>query len=217
MRILAPLLLTVWLLTLPATAQTRVQEGARQGVGLRFGSYFNRFFRADQFPLVDGWWSAGVLGLSYKLYGDFGHAEFSAAFGSKGTGRGLPLVMRDYDGQNGRTGQHVSETFWQAEMKVGPRLFWHFYPKFGAVIGYHTQQGGYYEPNTRPADIVGLNKFYLQMPVGFSVDLPTSFGTTGLAAYYELGLTNTMRGLGWSDGSRVNSFFVELHVTIRTK
>jgi hypothetical protein len=200
---------------LVAQAQ-RVREGALQGFSLKFSSNFNRFYRADDNQLLNGWWSTGNLGLGYKLYGSTGHAEFALLAGFKNTTRSLPLVMQDYDGQNGASNQNVQHTFYQAELKVGPRLLKVLYPKFGAVVGYRSAFGGYYDANVKDNDRAPRSWWYFHLPIGLSFDLPTSFGTTGVAVYYEIGLTNTLRGLDATTATRQNALVVELHATLRT-
>ena len=52
------------LLLLLATAALGVQ--AQRGVGFRFATGLNYFYRAEEHPVVDGWWSHLVVGPYYQ-------------------------------------------------------------------------------------------------------------------------------------------------------
>lgn len=187
-----------------------------QGVSLRFATTFHHFFRADEMNLMDGRFSTAVLGASYKFYGYAGHAEFGLCIGHKEQegGFSLPLVMEDYPaGEDYNT----AYTYYQAELKVGPRVWWHVYPKFGMVTGYRSRKIGFYDEDLDQDERTELNNWYLGMPVGVTVDLPTSFGTTGIGFFYEFGLSNVMNGEGWDQGGRMNAITFEIHATIRTR
>jgi len=209
--------LLVGLLSLPSIGASQVPGGTLQGVSIRFATAFHHFVNADEHPLIDGRFSTANLGLSYKFYGYFGHAEFGLSIGHKETEEGFsfPVVANDFPAEGQE--QATRFTYYEVAVKAGPRVFWHIYPKFGVTAGYRSRQDGFYEADASEEDRRELNELYLGLPIGFTVDLPTSFGTVGAGAFYEFGLTNVMRGLGWSEGSRLNAISVELHATVRTK
>jgi hypothetical protein len=198
--------------------RTGLEIGAQQGIGLRFGSSFNHFFRPADHPATNGLFSNGVLGLTYKFYERFGHIELGAALGHKEQegGFGFPIVMEDFNDS-----LNTSFTYFAAEIKVGPRVFWYFHPKFGISTGFRSKMSGLYQQDedARPNERIEQNAFFLNLPIGFSIELPTSFGTTGFAAYYEIGVTNTLNQpeLFNADPKRLHNFNFEIHVLLRTK
>ncbi|HEX2898714.1 MAG TPA: hypothetical protein VHS96_03240, partial [Bacteroidia bacterium] len=96
-----PLFLLLLSLQLSAVAQ--------RGIGFRFGSDFNHFFRADQHPLVDGWWSHLVFGSYYEAYFQDGGAQIGLNILYKNDrDKGFPnfpVVQRDWRG-----GQNIGLT-----------------------------------------------------------------------------------------------------------
>jgi len=181
-----------------------------QGIGLRFASDFNYFTTNNgQVPLVTGWFSNIVVGPFYKAYGKGGGIETGINFCYKepNDGFSLPLVMRDLN-----DGQRTSIMALEAEFLCGPRLFKYFFPKFGLIAGYRFKGGGFVQDQA--AADYSVNNFYLTLPVGFSLDLPTGFGSTGVALYYDIGLTNVLSGLGLEGGGKQRAINFEIHVML---
>ena len=196
------------------SAQQREIDLTREGIGLRFASTLGHYFRSADYPLIEGRFATGVIGLTYKWYQRGGHMETGLCFGFKETDKGfaLPYVMKDY----GDSLQATRLTYYQFEYKVGPRVYWYFHPKFGFNISYRPKQEGFVDKRKQYSDIAVLNKFLVTLPIGFSIELPTSFGTTGVAFFYQVGISNAIKGWGWNDGSRLQGLTFEIHVLVRT-
>lgn len=201
------LLLCALALLLPESGQ------AQRGVGMRFGSDFNYFFRADQQPLVDGWWSHLVFGPYYQAYFNDGGAQVGLNVLYKGnTGSGFPnfpVISRDFGGDST---QNVGITALELDLKVGPR-FGIFNPKIGMLLSYWLKRDGFLEPG----ETATLNRMNFQFPIGLSVEGPTGYGSVGFSVFYEIGLTNVIRnpdpnGPQDFNGSKVRALNVELFI-----
>lgn len=189
------------------------ETGAQQGIGLRFAGNFHHFFKASDNPVIENWFSSGFIGASYKFYGAVGHAELGLGLGHKSADGSLPLVMNDFPDEDA---QDAEITYLQGDIRFGPRVFWHVYPKFGVSFGYRTKLDGV---RTQFGIDNGfeLNDFYVNLPLGVSIDLPTSFGTTGFAIFYEIGISNTVNFPQTDDGTRLHGVMAEIHVLLRTR
>lgn len=190
---------------------------AQRGVGMRFGTDLNYFFRADQQPLVDGWWSHLVFGPYYQAYFEDGGAQVGLNILYKGnTGRGFPnfpVISRDLSGDST---QNVGITALEFDLKVGPR-FGIFNPKIGMLLSYWLKRDGFLEPG----EVAELNRMNFQFPIGLSIEGPTGYGSVGFGVYYEIGLTNVLKnpnpsGLQDFNGSKLRALNIELFVLFQT-
>lgn len=183
---------------------------AQRGIGFRFGSDFNHFFRADQHPLVDGWWSHLVFGSYYEAYFQDGGAQIGLNILYKNDrDKGFPnfpVVQRDWRG-----GQNIGLTALELDLKVGPR-FGLFNPKIGAQMMYCLRREGFLEQG----DTSSLNRMYLQLPFGLSLEGPTGYGSVGFGVFYSIGLNNVIQaptpGLRDYDGSKIRGLRFELNI-----
>jgi hypothetical protein len=184
---------------------------AQRGLGLRFGTEMNHFFRADNYPLVDGWWSQLVFGPYYQAYFDNGGAQVGLNILYKNNrDKGFPnfpVIQRDF-----RDGQNVGITALEFDLKVGPR-FGVFNPKIGALINYSFRLDSILEAGqTAP-----LNRVYVSLPLGLSVEGKTGYGSVGFSMFYNIGINNVLRnpgprGLQDYDGSKLRGLRFELFV-----
>ncbi|MCS7073630.1 MAG: hypothetical protein NZ108_04095, partial [Bacteroidia bacterium] len=198
------LLLNLWLAT---WVQLVV---AQKGLGMRFATDINYFHRAKEYDLITGTFSNFVIGPFYRHYGRYAGMEFGAHFCYKGVpgSFNLPGVMSDFN-----KGQSTALTGYEFDFKFGPRIARIFYPKSGYVVGSRTKQIGFFQEGKQANR--KLNTLYMYVPVGFSVDLPTGFGTTGFGFYYRIGLLNVIQnpGTGYYDGGKMRAFHLEITVT----
>lgn len=205
------------LLHLPVAAQmVRTQEQVvMQGVGLRFAADFNSYNRPEDYPLIDGTFSTFLVGVHYKRYFGNGLIEVGGNFLYKGSedGFNLPVVMADYPKDKHSTRFSAVEL----DLKVGPRIGL-FFPKIGARLQYRLQQEGMLDAtfDGRPASDFTLNPIYLFLPLGVSLELPTGFGTTGIGAYYNFGITNVLGTQNLETGGTQRALTLEIHVMLRT-
>ncbi len=199
------LLSFVVVLTVPTQAQ--------RGLGIKFGSDFNYFFRADEQPLVDGWWSHLVFGPYYQAYFEDGGGQAGINILYKGnTGSGFPnfpVIQRDLTSD---TTQNIGLTGIEFDFKAGPR-FGILNPKIGLLVSYWFKRDGFLEPGFTDQ----LNNVNVQFPIGLTIEGPTGYGSVGFGVFYEVGLSNVIRdpdpnGLQDFNGSRVRAVNVELHV-----
>lgn len=192
------------------------ESSAQRGLGIRFGSDFNSFFRADRHSVVDGWWSHLVFGPYYQAYFPDGGAQIGLNILYKGnTGRGFPnfpVIQRDFGDD---PDQNVGITALELDFKVGPR-FGLINPKIGMLLSYWVKRDGFLE--TGATDEV--HRLNFQFPIGLSVEGPTSYGSVGFSAFYEIGLSNVLKnpdptGLEDFDGSKVRGVNVELFILFK--
>lgn len=192
---------------------------AQQGIGLRFASNLNYFHQARDFALVEDWFSTGVLGVFYSKYGEKNGFELGANVVYKNaSGKGVPnfpVVMQDLTD----TDQNVGITALEMDLKVGPR-FRAVNPKIGYVVGYRFQGTGFQEPGFDQE----INRFYLYLPFGASVNWPTRYGSVGFGAYYLVGITNALKnpapgttGTVFYDGGRMRAINLEIVVSFNTR
>lgn len=183
----------------------------QRGFGLRFGSDFNHFFRAEQHPLVDGWWSNLVFGPYYQAYFDDGGAQVGLNILYKGnTGQGFPnfpVIQRDF-----KDDQNVGLTAVELDFKVGPR-FGLINPKIGMLLSYWVKRDGFLEAGATDP----LNNINFQFPIGVSIEGPTGYGSVGFSVFYEIGLTNVLKnpmpsGLEDWDGSKMRGLSFEMFI-----
>ena len=193
------------------------QDGnAQRGFGMRFGTDFNYFFRSQQHPLVDGWWSHMVIGPYYQAYFPDGGAQIGLNFLYKGNtpnSFNLPVIQRDYgDDPN----QNVGLTALELDFKVGPR-FGIFNPKIGMLLSYWMKRDGFVPVGTTDE----VHRMNFQFPIGLSVEGPTGYGSVGFSVFYEIGLTNVLKnpnptGLEDFDGSKVRALNIELFILFKS-
>jgi hypothetical protein len=184
---------------------------AQRGVGFRFATGLNYFYRGEEHPVVDGWWSHLVVGPYYQAVFSNGgyqvglHLIHKGQLGQKGGGLSLPIVMRDIT-----KGQNVGITAIEGEVKVGPR-FGPINPRMGFEFAYILMQRGWTDDTTQT---VNLNKTYFTLPFGFSAEFPTQYGSVGFGVYYKVGLSNVIaRPPGYPgdwNGSRLRSLQIEV-------
>lgn len=192
------------------------ESSAQRGIGLRFGSDFNYFFRADRHALVDGWWSHLVFGPYYQAYFPDGGAQIGLNILYKGnTGQGFPnfpVVQGDYGDD---PDQNVGITALELDFKVGPR-FGIFNPKIGMMLSHWLKRDGFLEAGATDE----LHNWNFQFPIGLSVEGPTGYGSVGASIFYEIGLTNVLKnpdrtGLEDFDGSKVRAINIELFILFK--
>jgi len=186
------------------------------GVGFRFGTDLQRitaFDPAIRSEFAPNYFSNLHAAVWANFYRRGGGMEVSLAYQHKSPSAtsSFPLFMQDY----GRTNQqNTSYNALEAAFRVGPRLFRILYPKFGLAFQYRFRQSGLHTPDS------GSNNralpFYLSLPMGFTLDLPTGFGTTGIGFFYNVGLTDFVRGTGFERGGRMSGFHLHLHVNFYT-
>jgi hypothetical protein len=183
---------------------------AQRGIGFRFGTDFDHFFRADQHPLVNGWWSHLMVGTYYQAYFHDGGAQLGINLLYKNNDDkgfpNFPVVQRDW-----RKGQNIGLTALEADLKVGPR-FGLFNPKIGAQVMYCFQRTGFLEAG----DSSRLNRVFLTLPFGLSLEGPTGYGSVGFGAFYNIGLNNIIKaptpGLRDYDGSKLRGLRFEFTI-----
>lgn len=213
------LLLSLCLLCLaPALlAQERPREQDIRpwnAVGIRFASFINWHPRGNEFLLVEGAYTTGAMGVYYKRFGPTTGFEAGLNLTYKdGDGRGfpnLPVVMRDY----GPDSQNVGLTALELDFKAGPR-FGILHPKIGYLIGYRLTRSGFLT-DVAP-DNWRINRLYIMLPMGASVDLPVRWGSVGFGGFFNVGLLNVVgepagnRG-NW-EGGRLRSVSFEIIVS----
>jgi hypothetical protein len=156
------------------------------------GTNITWFPQADEYRLVDGSFTTGVLGLFYSNYTDKSGFLIGANVSYKNADDqgfiNLPVVMRDYGDD---PEQAVGWTGVEMDLKVGPR-FYALYPQIGYVLGYRLEQDGFFEDGYSAP----INRFYLMLPLGVSTQWPTRFGAVGFGGYYQVGLLNVIRSAG---------------------
>ena len=178
-------------------------------LGLRFGADFNQFFQPEKrTPLIDGTFSTMVLGAFYKHYYPNALIEFGLNWVVKEQSGRLvfPVVM-----QNFRDSENSGLTALEAQFMVGPRI-WYLYPKFGLLASRLIHLDGVVSD---PDLNLKLMKWNLSIPVGFSFEFPTAFGSTGFGGSYDIGLSRVIESQEYNHGGRLRAWNVELHVAFR--
>jgi hypothetical protein len=179
---------------------------AQKGIGLLFQGRFNYATDRGE-PVPSGWFSDAAIGVHGKSYWWGAGWEASLLWVYKGSPSEvrLPLVTQDF-----KQGQVTAYKAVEGAFRFGPR--WQiFYPKTGIAIGYRYQQQGLSLDTTRHAQ-----RWYAFLPLGVTLELPVQFGTTGVSAYYEIGLTNILyrppNASGAYEGSKLRRLLIEVHV-----
>lgn len=197
------LAITFSILVSPAMAQT--------GIGLRFASNLNFFPKAKEFQLVENSFTTGILGLFLSSYKTKSGFELGLSVNYKnGDDKGfpnLPVVMKDF-GEN----QMVGITGLEMDLKVGPR-FGAINPKIGYVLGYRFQQMGFQIDGVNEE----LNPFYLSLPFGASINLPTNYGSVGFGSFFNVGIFNVLKNPNPGNGSIYTGgrmHFVNFEITV---
>ena len=193
-----------------------IQATAQNGVGLRFASNLNRFPRAKDYNLAQHWYSTGVLGVFLSRYKPSSGFEMGLNIvykNGKEGGFNLPVVMRDFSRGVPRLGLTAIEM----DLKVGPR-FKAINPKIGYILGYRLSTSNFLEPGAEGK----VNRPYLMLPFGVSVNLPTNYGSVGFGGYYNVGIFNVLSdpdpgGGAIYDGGRLQYINLEITVTYDTK
>ncbi|MEM7656430.1 MAG: hypothetical protein AAF399_09910 [Bacteroidota bacterium] len=169
----------------------------QQAIGLRFASDIHFFPRAKDYALVDNAFTTGKFGVYYNNYKPNSGFEVGLNVNYKdGNGKGfpsLPVVMRDY-GQDET--QNVGMTALEMDLKVGPR-FGYLYPRIGYILGYRFTQLGFQENGFEDP----VNPWYLMLPFGLSVNLPTNYGSVGFGSFFNVGIFNVLRDPNPGDGN----------------
>ncbi|MEM7037607.1 MAG: hypothetical protein AAF570_11560 [Bacteroidota bacterium] len=202
-----------FLLLLCATVLFGTAAQAQRGIGFRFASDFNYFFRADQQPLVDGWWSHLVVGPYYQAYFDNGGAQIGLNLIYKNNDDqgfpNLPVVQRDL-GDN----MSIGLTGLEFDLKVGPR-FGVVNPKIGFLLSHFFTREGFLEDG----EMADLNRTFVSFPIGLSVEGPTGYGSVGFSVFYNIGMNNVIKnptpGIGDFDGSKIRALRIELFVLFK--
>jgi hypothetical protein len=185
---------------------------AQRGIGVRFGADFNHFLRADQFPLEDGWWSQLVFGPYYQAYFEDGGAQIGLNILYKNnTGKGFPnfpVIQRDY----GDDDQNIGVTALELDLKVGPR-FGLFNPKIGTLVNYSLRRDGFLDSG----QVAAMNRVFVALPLGLSIEGPTGYGSVGFGAFYTIGINNVLRnptpgGLQDYNGSKIRGLRFEFFI-----
>ncbi len=206
---------------------------AQQGVGLRFATHFNHFPNNEEVDLIPNWFSTGQFGVFYRSYNAYGGAEIGLNLNYKRTkdSKGfpnLPLVMQDFPAKDQLGNAVLSDvglTAIEMDLKLGPR-FGAVNPKIGYTLGYRLKQQNLIDPTNVNPDTVKMNRVYLSLPFGTSVDFFTNFGTIGVGAYYNIGILNVKRkpqnwdcgdfSCGFYPGGKWNSVSLDITVTFNT-
>jgi hypothetical protein len=183
---------------------------AQRGLGFRFGTDVNHFFRAEDHPLVNGAWSQMVFGTYYQAVFQDGGAQFGLnVLYKNSSGKGFPnfpIVARDW-----RSGQNVGLTALELDLRVGPR-FGVFNPRIGYQLFYCMKRDGFLEAG----DSSKLNRTYAMLPFGLSIEGPTGYGSVGFGIFYNIGLNNVIKaptpGLRDYDGSKFRGLRFELTI-----
>ncbi len=181
---------------------------AQRGVGLLFQGRFNYATERGE-PVPSGWFSDAAIGIHGKSYWWGAGWEASLLWVYKGAPEEirLPFVNQDF-----QAGQVTAYKAVEGAFRFGPR--WKvFYPKTGIAVGYRYQQRGL---STDPAR--SPQKVYAFLPLGLTIELPVQFGTTGVSASYEIGLTNILQrppGIaGAYEGAKLRRLLFEIHVMV---
>ncbi len=187
---------------------------AQRGFAFRLGADFNSIANADRYPVVSGTFGNLVLGASYKSFNKRGGAEVGLNFlwkEKQGSTLYLPGAMMDQGNE-----QSTALGAVEFDLRVGPR-FGVFYPKLGIRAGYRMRAQDLIVQKTLPVLDYQVNRLYATIPLGFSIELPTNFGTTGFSLLYNIAITNFVRNPdgrpGW-DGGNLRSLYFDLHVMI---
>lgn len=187
---------------------------AQNGIGFRFATNINTFPRSQEYRLVEKGFTTGVFGVFFSSYKEKHGFELGANIVYKDNdGKGfpnLPVVMRDF----GDDVQNVGLTGVEIDLKVGPR-FKALNPKIGYILGYRLQQSGFQLDGFEDP----INRWYLMLPFGLSVNLPTNYGSVGFGGYYNVGIFNVLKnpnpgqGGGLFDGGRQRYLNFEIIVS----
>ena len=135
----------------------------------------------------------------------------------------LPVVMRDYTTKGNPQNQNVGVTAIESSFLFGPRIGRIFNPKTGYKIGYFFKNAGFQEDSTLSLETIKMNRLYMTLPFGGTIDLPTKWGTVGFGAFYSVGLLNVMQKpkdynqAGFYDGSKLRNLNFEITVTLNTE
>lgn len=186
---------------------------AQRGFGFRFASNFNHFATGDRLDLIDGGYSTVVVGPYYQAYFSNGGWQAGINFvgkGNKPNSFNLPVVMRDYNGDH-----NVGVTALEFDLKVGPR-FGIVSPKIGYIAGYRFKQEGILDSGK----VANIRDWYINLPFGLTVDLPTDYGSVGFGVHYLLGMTGVMKRPdnhfgNWNSSSH-RAFNVELFIMFKS-
>ena len=194
-----------------------IQASAQRGIGFRFASDINHFYRSENYPLVDGSWSNFNIGPFFRNYNKFGGYEAGFNFCYKGDKNNLlgsvPLAAQDFENS-----LNVQQTPFEIDLRFGPS-FDNFRPKTGYIMGWRTYTSGM----LKDTSVANLNTFFIDLPIGISVDFPTSYGTVGAGIYYMIGLTNVTskppgtKGPEIYDGGKMRALNFEITVLFNTK
>ncbi len=203
----------ILLLLLAILGQLRGQNQPWNAVGLRFASYVNWFPRAEAHQLVTGAYTTGAFGVYFKRFSPTSGFEAGLNLNYKnGDDQGfpnLPVVMRDFSGENP---QNVGLTAVEFDLKAGPR-FGPIHPKIGYVWGFRFRNSGFFSDSTDRT----VNRMYLLLPLGTSVDLPTRWGSVGFGGFFHIGILNVARRptgfTGNWDGGRLRAVSLEVIVS----
>ena len=188
---------------------------AQSGIGLRFASNLNRFPRAKDYELVEHWYSTGLFGVflsKYKPNSGFEMGLNVMYKNGKDGGFNLPVIMRDF----AQDVPQVGVTGVEMDLKVGPR-FKAINPKIGYILGYRLSSSNFQVPGADGK----VNRLYLMLPFGVSVNLPTNYGSVGFGGYYNVGIFNVLTdpspgGGSIYDGGRLQYLNIEITVTYDT-
>lgn len=160
----------------------------QNGIGFRFATNINTFPRAFEYRLVEKGFTTGIFGVFLSRYQEKHGFEVGLNVVYKDHDNkgfpNLPVIMQDF----GDDVQNVGLTSLEIDLKVGPR-FKALNPKIGYILGYRLQQAGF---QTNGADDP-INKWYLMLPFGLSVNLPTNYGSVGFGGYYNVGILNVLK------------------------
>mgnify|MGYP003692219957 CR=1 FL=1 len=187
---------------------------AQRGVGFRFGTDMSHFFRAENHPLVDGWWSNLVFGPYYQAYFEDGGAQIGLNILYKNNDDkgfpNFPVIQRDF-----KSNQNIGLTALEMDLKVGPR-FGLFNPKIGLSVFHCLKREGFLEDG----EVADLNSTYVALPFGLSIEGPTGYGSVGFSVYYNVGLNNVIKapsaGLRDYDGSKIRTLRFEIFVLFKS-
>ena len=182
---------------------------AQNGVGFRFATDI-LFFNSNNQPLISGAFSVANFGPKVKLYNDYGGIELGVnmLYKEHRGGFNFPGIMADFKQDNS-----TAWTSYELDFRFGPRIKKYFYPKTGYRLGYLAKAEGFLQDDSRT-----INKIYFILPVGFSIELPTQFGSTGFGFMWNIFLTNFLKRpqsfFGDYNGGRLQGLNVVINVMI---
>ena len=184
---------------------------AQNGIGIRYVGNFHYFHQANDFGLIDSWFSSGGLGVFWSQYKERSGVELGMNVLYKDPGgNGIPVIMEDFD-ENRQSGLGAVEV----DLKAGPR-FGVFHPRIGAVLGYRWNASGFQDTPDKE-----INDIYFHLPFGAAVSFTSNFGYINTGLYYHVGVSNVLKNpnpdIENFNGGRMRMLSVEISVIFASR